>query len=139
MSQFPGFPLYNQTEFSCILLQCVYAAHDDLQDVTFLQRLVQSVNVDLQNSWKTQFFLLSATISHEHLFKKKNHEVPEQNNSYQCLELCSCKASISWERGRGHATSFVKKNVWKWSKSKKSLQILYSVVKHFNNTFISDN
>ena len=40
MSQFPGFPLYNQTEFSCILLHCVYAAHDDLQDVTFLQRPV---------------------------------------------------------------------------------------------------
>lgn len=63
------------TNFSFILLQCDYAFHDALQDVSFLQRLVWSANFDSQNSKKEMFSLLSATFPHERLSMKYIHSV----------------------------------------------------------------
>lgn len=46
MSQFQGLPSYTQQALVSSFLHCDNAAHDALQDVMFLQRLVRLVNFD---------------------------------------------------------------------------------------------
>lgn len=51
-SQFPGLSSYTQQALVSSFLHCDYAAHDALQDVTFLQRLVRLVDFDEHNRLK---------------------------------------------------------------------------------------
>eukprot|EP00105_Crassostrea_gigas_P043178 XP_019927326.1 PREDICTED: uncharacterized protein LOC105339156 [Crassostrea gigas] len=74
-SQFPGLPSYSQQALVSSFLHCDYAAHDALQDVVFLQRLVRLVNFDEHNRLKASFSLPCATFSHESL-RVTAHNLP---------------------------------------------------------------
>nr|XP_034328683.1 uncharacterized protein LOC105337269 isoform X1 [Crassostrea gigas] len=74
-SQFPGLPSYSQQALVSSFLHCDYAAHDALQDVVFLRKLVRLVNFDEHYKLKASFSLPCATFSHESL-RERAHNLP---------------------------------------------------------------
>lgn len=151
-SQFPGLPSYSQQALVSSFLHCDYAAHDALQDVVFLQRLVRLVNFDEHNRLKASFSLPCATFSHESL-RVTAHNLPSLQGLVNEKIITKCMGTkiaasdlnyaalkLAFSRGEEEGIRQVlSEECGSRPRVTKSSKIIHSIAEHFRSTFLSES
>ncbi|XP_062596747.1 uncharacterized protein LOC134258225 [Saccostrea cucullata] len=151
-SQFPGLPSYTQQALVASFLECEYPAHDALQDVIYLQRLVSSIEICEENKRKASISVSSAIFSHQSLkvlaanlpslqglvsdkiiTMSMGKKIATSDLNYAALKLAfhrggeeGIRQVFSEECGGGPRVT-------------KSSKIIHAVAEHFGNTFASES